>query len=155
MDIDMPGMGGLACCRAFKADELLVDIPVVLVGAQDSPTYEVDARTAGAVDYLAKPLNRRQFLRIGHDFLVGIDRRETRRNYQIPVDFICRGQSAQGRCIDISSGGMFLDCRSDAATMERLLLRFSLPDKHLTPVEAHGVIAWVNHSDDLIKHDYP
>jgi len=155
MDIDMPGMDGFACCRTFKADKLIQDIPIVLVRTQTSKSDEAGARDAGADAYLAKPLDRRKFLQIGHNFLIGIDRREPRRNCRIPVDFTCCGQSYRGRCIDISSGGMFLDCQPDMAAGERLRLRFSLPDGQLTPVEVHGIIAWVNRSDDLIKQDFP
>lgn len=155
MDMDMPVVDGLECCRAFKADALLRGIPVVLIGNRATPADEQNARVAGADAYLAKPLDRRHFLGVGHRFLVSIDRREARRICCLPVEFSYRGRQLQGHCIDLSSGGMFLDCPPAACKGERLGLRFCLPDEHRTPVELHGRIAWVNASGAIIKPDYP
>ncbi|MDH3394468.1 MAG: response regulator [Desulfobulbaceae bacterium] len=155
MDIDMPGMNGLDCCRIFKSDQSLQGIPIILIGGKTSETDELDARSSGADSYLSKPLDRRYFLGAGHRFLVSIDRREPRQVYQSLVDFSCRGRRQQGRCIDVSSGGMFLDCQPAAAKGESLLLKFSLPDEQQTHVEIHGRIAWVNSEQVIIKEDYP
>lgn len=155
MDMDMPEMHGLDCCRKFKSDHDLKKIPIVLVGAMDSATDEQDARAAGSDDYLSKPLDRRAFLGKGHHFLVSIDRREPRQTFQIMVSFICQGRRLQGRCLDVSSGGMFLDCQPSAQKGDSLLLKFSLPDEKQTPVEINGRIAWVNSEVETIKENYP
>ena len=155
MDVDMPGMNGLSCCRVFKAEQKLQDIPIVLIGAQASANCELDARAAGADDYLSKPLDRRGFLSAGHRFLVSIDRRESRQAYQGPVGFTCRGRRQQGHCIDVSSGGMFLVCQPVWQKEENLLLSFSLPDEQQTHVEIHGRIAWANTQNESIKENYP
>jgi Tfp pilus assembly protein PilZ len=60
-----------------------------------------------------------------------------------------------GRCIDISSGGMFLESQPTAQAGESLLLKFSLPDESKTPVEVQGRIAWVNATDAIIKDGFP
>ena len=155
MDIDMPGMHGLDCCKFFKSDPSLRGIPIVLIGGKSSATDELDARASGADCYLSKPLDRRHFLGTGHRYLMSIDRRETRQAYQSTVGFTCRGFRQQGRCIDVSSGGMFLDCQPTAVKGESLLLRFALPDEQQTPVEIHGRIAWANTQEEMIKQDYP
>lgn len=155
MDMDMPDMNGLDGCLRFKSDPELRGIPIVLIGDKASATDDADARAAGADDYLSKPLDRRYFLGAGHRFLVSIDRREPRQDYQVLVDFTCRGLRQQGRCVDVSSGGMFLDCQPTAQKGERLLLKFSLPDKQQTPVEIYGRIAWVNTRSEIIKDNYP
>ncbi len=155
MDIDMPGMNGLDCCRIFKSDPELQGIPIVLIGDVASPTDESDALSSGVDAYLSKPLDRRYFLGTGHRFLLSIDRREPRQAYQIVVDFTCRGRRLLGRCIDVSSGGMFLDCQPTAQKGESLLLKFSLPDERKTPVEMSGRIAWVNSEEEIIKENYP
>jgi CheY-like chemotaxis protein len=155
MDIDMPGMNGLSCCRAFKSEQKLQDIPIVLIGDQASATDEQDARAAGGDGYLSKPLGRRGFLNAGHRFLVSIDRRESRQTYQGPVEITCRGRRLQGHCIDVSSGGMFLVCQPDWQKEENLLLNFSLPDEQQTHVEIHGRIAWANTQNENIKENYP
>lgn len=155
MDVNMRGMSGFDCCRAFKSDRALQGIPVVLIGARDSATDEPYARAAGADDYLSKPLDRRYFLGSGHRFLVSVDRREPRQSCKLEVDFTCMGRRLRGHCIDVSSGGMFLKCQPAAKKGESLLLRFSLPDKDETPVEIVGRIAWVNSTDETIKAEFP
>jgi len=155
MDVDMPEMSGIACCRAFKADPDLQKIPVVLIGDKNSATDEPNARAAGVDDYLSKPIDRRYFLASGHRFLVSIDRREPRQSHKITVDVLCRGRRLQGRCIDVSSGGMFLDCQPSAQKGESLIMKFSLPDEKRTSVEINGRIAWVNSQEEIIKDNYP
>ena len=155
MDMDMPEMSGLDCCRTFKSARDLQTVPIVLIGDKASDADESDARAAGADEYLSKPLDRRYFLGTGHRFLVSIDRRESRQNHQVLVEILCRGRRLQGRCIDVSSGGMFLDCQPTARKGERLLLKFSLPDVQQTPVEINGRIAWANSEEEIIKEHYP
>ncbi len=155
MDMDMPEMDGLDCCRIFKSDPELRRIPIVLIGAKSSVSDEPEARAAGANAYLSKPLDRRLFLGEGHRFLVSIDRRESRQPFQAMVNFTCRARRLQGRCIDVSSGGMFLDCQPLAQKGESLLLKFSLPDDQQTPVEIRGRIAWVNSQEEIIKDNFP
>ena len=155
MDMDMPGMSGLACCQAFKAAPDLQKIPVILIGDKNSATDESNAHAVGVDDYLSKPIDRRHFLGSGHRFLMSIDRREPRQSHQLTVDVLCRGRRLQGRCIDVSSGGMFLDCQPKAQKGERLILKFSLPDGKRTSVEINGRIAWVNSREEIIKDNYP
>ncbi len=155
MDVDMPEMNGYDCCRAFKSDPDLREIPVVLIGGDDPATDETKARASSADDYLPKPLDRRLFLASGHRFLFSIDRREPRRNCQIIVDYTCRGRRMVGRCVDISSGGMFLECQPTAQAGELLLLKFCLPDEKKTPVEVQGRIAWANANGYIIKEGFP
>jgi CheY-like chemotaxis protein len=155
MAMDMPDMSGLDCCREFKSDPDLRQIPVILIGAKDSVNDEPDALKCGADAYLSKPLDRRHFLGVGHSFLVSIDRRESRQACRILVDYICRGRRQKGHCIDVSSGGMFLDCQPTAQKGEGLILKFSLPDTQQTLVEVQGRIAWVNSNEEIIKVDCP
>lgn len=155
MAMNMLEMSGLDCLRTFKSDRALQEIPVILIGDSSSATDESDARAAGADDFLSKPLDRRQFLGSGHSFLLSIDRREPRQSCELFVDFICRGRRLQGRCIDVSSGGMFLHCQPTAQKGESLHLKFSLPDEDETPVEMIGRIAWANSQEETIKENYP
>jgi CheY-like chemotaxis protein len=155
MDVDMPEMSGLQCCRAFRSNPALKDIPVILIGDKENESLEGDARSVGAAAHLTKPLDRRSFLGAGHGFLVSIDRREPRQTCRILVDFICRGRRLQGHCIDVSSGGMFLECQPTARQGEGLKIKFHLPDKQHTLVEVDGHIAWANSDEEIIKDNYP
>lgn len=155
MDIDMPGTDGLTCCRQFQVDRELKAIPVILVGDAAFPEQREQALQAGSSGYLAKPLDRRQFLDAGHRLLVSIDRREPRRDCDIPVSFQWRGSEHHGLCIDISSGGMFLKSEPRAGKGELLQLRLRLPDRERTVVTLTGRVAWVNLPVNPIKPAYP
>lgn len=57
LDIQMPGMSGYEVCRHLKASEQTLHIPVIFITAQDSPEEETQCFRAGAVDFIAKPIN--------------------------------------------------------------------------------------------------
>lgn len=57
LDIVMPGMDGLAVCRALKADAETRDVPIIFVTAQSDPADETRALQAGGVDFISKPVN--------------------------------------------------------------------------------------------------
>ena len=155
MDIDMPGTDGVTCCREFHDDPDLRGIPVVLIGERTHPQQQAEALAAGSAGFLAKPLDRRQFLETGHRLLVSIDRREPRRDSHIPVAFEWHGNERHGLCVDISSGGMFLKVEPLAAKGELLPLRLRLPDAERTVVNLTGRVAWVNVAEAPIKPHYP
>ncbi|MCA9669685.1 MAG: sigma-54-dependent Fis family transcriptional regulator [Myxococcales bacterium] len=54
-DLAMPGMDGIALCRAVRAR--LPELPVVLLTARGSERLAVEAMKAGAADYLQKPVD--------------------------------------------------------------------------------------------------
>ncbi len=56
LDVVMPGMDGFEVCARMKADEALLDIPVVFLTAQGTGRgVRVEALRAGAEGFLAKP----------------------------------------------------------------------------------------------------
>jgi len=56
MDIQMPGMDGLAATRAIRAMTGLSDLPIVAMTAQALQSQWEACREAGMNDYLAKPI---------------------------------------------------------------------------------------------------
>lgn len=56
LDVNMPGLDGLATCRRLKADANLREIPVIFVTALSDVHDKVAGLEAGAVDYVTKPL---------------------------------------------------------------------------------------------------
>jgi len=54
MDIRMPGMSGVAACRAMRAQQ--PDLRVILMTAYSSPDVLADAAAAGVEQVLPKPL---------------------------------------------------------------------------------------------------
>jgi CheY-like chemotaxis protein len=56
MDIQLPGMDGLALTRRLKRDPERADIPVIALSAHAMTRDKEQARAAGCVDYITKPI---------------------------------------------------------------------------------------------------
>lgn len=56
LDVMMPGMDGYEVCRQIKAHETWSQIPVIFMTALNEPEDKVRAFSAGAVDYITKPI---------------------------------------------------------------------------------------------------
>jgi signal transduction histidine kinase/CheY-like chemotaxis protein len=61
MDIQLPGMDGLACTREIRKDPKNASIPIVALTAHAMRGDEERARQAGCVGYITKPINTAQF----------------------------------------------------------------------------------------------
>ena len=57
LDINIPGMGGMACLQQIRADRRLKSIPVVMVTASSFEADEKKAYEAGANFFLYKELD--------------------------------------------------------------------------------------------------
>ena len=57
LDIMMPEMDGIETCRRLKADPATASIPVIFLTAKNLQEDEAMGRSAGAVDFLRKPVN--------------------------------------------------------------------------------------------------
>ena len=57
LDCSMPGLSGVALVRAMRGDDRLCGVPVLMLTARQSDTDERLALTAGAQDYLRKPVD--------------------------------------------------------------------------------------------------
>jgi two-component system, cell cycle response regulator DivK len=68
MDMMMPGMDGYGAIAALKADRRTAGIPVVAVTAQAMTGDKEKCIGAGAVAYLAKPIDVDQMLTIIHAY---------------------------------------------------------------------------------------
>ena len=155
MDMDMPGTDGVDCCRQFKADPALCQVPIILIGEKAQPEDRERSEESGADAYLEKPIDRRRFLEVGHSFLFSIDRREPRKNVKVSVKMTCLGHVSIVDGIDLSTGGMFVACETGAGQGEPLLLQFDLPGSESVKVSLKGRVAWVNVAGKGRKPDYP
>ncbi len=57
LDLQMPGMGGLAFCRWLRTQPRLASLPVLVMTALDDSATIESAFDAGASDFIAKPFN--------------------------------------------------------------------------------------------------
>ena len=59
LDINMPGMGGLAACKAIRAD---TNIAIIMLTVRNSENDKVEALDAGADDFVTKPFSTPELL---------------------------------------------------------------------------------------------
>jgi two-component system KDP operon response regulator KdpE len=58
LDINMPGMGGMATCRELR--QMFPGISILILSVNDSPEQIIEALDAGADDYVVKPFHFRE-----------------------------------------------------------------------------------------------
>jgi CheY-like chemotaxis protein len=61
MDVQLPGLDGLAATRILKADPATKDIPVVVLTAYAMQGDRERALAAGCDGYISKPINTKEF----------------------------------------------------------------------------------------------
>jgi two-component system KDP operon response regulator KdpE len=54
LDLNLPGVDGIATCRAIRA---ISDVPIMIVSIRDSEQDQTAARAAGADDYVTMAFN--------------------------------------------------------------------------------------------------
>ncbi|MBU0984243.1 MAG: response regulator transcription factor [candidate division Zixibacteria bacterium] len=59
LDLMLPGMDGLAICRALRADKRTSSIPIIMLTARSEETDVVTGLGVGADDYVTKPFSPR------------------------------------------------------------------------------------------------
>ncbi len=59
LDINMPGMGGIAACKAMRAD---THVALIMLTVRNTEASKVDALDAGADDYVTKPFSTPELL---------------------------------------------------------------------------------------------
>jgi two-component system cell cycle response regulator DivK len=69
MDIQLPGISGLAASKSIKEDDVLKTIPIIAVTAFAMKGDEDKIRDAGCDAYIAKPISAPSFLKTVKDFL--------------------------------------------------------------------------------------
>ena len=66
LDVDLPGVDGLALCRLLRSQPATRGLPVIITSARDDEERRVGAFNAGADDFVAKGVTTRELLsRVG------------------------------------------------------------------------------------------
>ena len=60
LDINMPGLGGIAVCRAVR--RIAPTVPILMLTVRDEENDKVEALEAGADDYITKPFAIRELV---------------------------------------------------------------------------------------------
>lgn len=62
LDIVMPSMDGLECCRLLKSDDATKAIPIIMVTTKGDESMITEAYAAGCDDFITKPIGRQELL---------------------------------------------------------------------------------------------
>src|ERR671921_568694 len=66
LDVELPGVSGLALCRLLRAQAATRRLPVIILSSHDREEYKVEAFAAGADDFVVKGVTARELLtRVG------------------------------------------------------------------------------------------
>lgn len=155
MDIHMPGMGGVACCREMKSDPELRTIPIVMVSSCGKEEDLDQCRKAGCDGYVTKPVDRRLFLEKAHTYLNTIERRGVRIPYRVTVSCKVNGQALRAESADLSIGGAYLAAEQSVVENAELTIAFTLHDPEETAIASKGRVAWINSENDKKKPSLP
>jgi two-component system KDP operon response regulator KdpE len=123
LDMNMPGMGGLAVCRAIRKDS---DVAIIMLTVRNSEEDKVAALDAGADDFVTKPFSTPE--------LMARIRAALRR---VP--------SAQSSPKKIRAGEIVIDFE------ERTVSRESV-STHLTPKELDLLRYLTQHANQVVSH---
>lgn len=144
LDLFMPRMGGLECCRAIKGDPTLKGIPVVMVTASGYDSDYESCREAGCDHIIPKPITRAKIQGAARSILGLKDRYPDRGKARLLVRY---GSSAElalsDYSINLSTGGLFLETDSLLSVGTRIVVDFLLPDDSYN-ISCSARVAWIN-----------
>jgi DNA-binding response OmpR family regulator len=64
LDLMMPGISGFELCEILHQDPRFAAIPILIVSARDDSESKVRAMRAGAIDYVTKPFDADELMRM-------------------------------------------------------------------------------------------
>jgi two-component system KDP operon response regulator KdpE len=123
LDINLPGMGGLAACRALRAD---TQAAIIMLTVREAEADKVAALDAGADDFVTKPFSTPE--------LLARMRAALRR---LPA------ASSPGR---LRVGELLMDFEA------RAVRRGAGPARHLTPKELELLRYFASHAQQALSH---
>jgi len=136
LDVEMPRMTGIECCRHIKSDPNLKGIPVVMVTATNRRD---ECERVGCDDYWKKPIREDDFLR-GIKKLIPIREREDKRvSIGLQVEYVKSGKNICAFTKDISTRGMFIITRETLPVGSKIEVSFTLPES-LSPLKVSGKV---------------
>jgi uncharacterized protein (TIGR02266 family) len=127
LDVEMPRMTGIECCRFIKADPNIKHIPVIMV---TSTSKRDESFAAGADDFWQKPINEEKFLEGIKKFVPIKERSDKRLPIGLQVDYRIgenKDKLVQAFTKDISHSGMFLITRDTLPIGSNFEIEFTIP----------------------------
>jgi CheY-like chemotaxis protein len=129
LDVNMPTPNGIELTRKIRSGGLNVSTPIMIITGEDERALLGRAFEAGANFFLYKPIDRHAILRLVRATKDSIEherRRFRRINVSCRVSIESGGTQLAGSTLDISMGGMFVQCSSalPVGTVAQLKVHF-------------------------------
>jgi CheY-like chemotaxis protein len=145
MDVQMPKMDGMTCCRTVKSEMDYAMIPIVLITSAKTEEDIERCYSNRCDSFISKPYDRDLFLGVARKFLPGINRRNKRKPCRLDAHIHIENDLIPCTLKDLSIGGAFIATDYRGAPGNVVKIIFNLPDGE--KIECQGRIAWVNDSD--------
>ncbi|MBW2474616.1 MAG: PilZ domain-containing protein [Deltaproteobacteria bacterium] len=92
-------------------------------------------------------------MQAGRTFLDGI--REHRQPSFFRLNFAFGGEGYVGKCLDIFSGGMFIETQVEVPAGTLINIQFKLPEGPVAAILCSGEVTWLNRKPKPMKAHYP
>lgn len=69
MDVVMPGMNGFEACKRIREQQQISNVPIILVTTRGEEAYMEAGFQSGCNDYITKPVNGAELLRLLQNYL--------------------------------------------------------------------------------------
>lgn len=148
MDRYMPGMDGIASCRAIKAEAAHAHTPVIMATIAAGPEDVTEYLRAGAVDCISKPIDAKAFLAMIKKHLPEIDLRPVRVAESLEMHIVAADRLHPALTGDISVKGAFAVSDLHVAVNDELTFTFLLPGKEV-PIEILGRVVWLRKGEGV------
>ena len=120
LDVLMPGMDGYALAEILKADPVTASIPIIMVTALDDHGARLGGLSAGAEDFLTKPVERAELWLRVRNLLRLKALRDLLENYSSTLE-----QQVLARTIELQRFRSAMDATADAIFLvDRVTMRF-------------------------------
>ncbi|MGE4493175.1 MAG: response regulator [Syntrophotalea sp.] len=155
MDINAKGMPGDEFCRRLHQDPKRRHIPVVLMVENRNPQELDRCLKARCADILFKPLNQHLLLASARRIL-GLKYRSYKR---VPMCLAMQYSSSpssmrDGLCVNLCSGGMFVETRHLLPVEQMLQIAFTLPGT-TRRITCKANVNWVNEEHNPVNKNLP
>ena len=144
----LPDLSGPELCRRFKTTPELGEPRVVLLARPDAREEHAEAVRAGADEVLFKPLERDSLIAVVRRWMnSGTPRGLPRARIERKVAITARGSRFEGKLINVSRGGLFVEAPFHFDRREEIALSFSL-DPEDSVVSPTAQVIWSDSTGD-------
>ena len=126
MDVEMPGISGIETCRQIKLTKHVRDIPIIMVTSRSDQSSFKLAFSAGALDYMQKPVKEAELVARVHSALRLKEETDIRRRRENELMEMNRLLKAEREKLDV-----------EKEKSEKLLLNI-LPEKIVRDLKNRG-----------------